>query len=323
MSEPQVLIDDRYRGHHGIARYSSEVISRLDVNWSGMGLHGKPGSPFDAFRKPPRSTKADLIYSPGYAGFLSRRRQLLTLHDLIHLQADWPGRIKYLAYYDAVIRPAVLRSRAVFTVSESSRTAIREWLRDDDIEIVNTGNGCSEVFTREGPRRIDGPYVLFVGNTRAHKNVETLVSAVAQMKDLRLVVLVPRAEHEKFSDLAQARGLASERLELLAQIPDSELAENYRGAVATVVPSLLEGFGLPALESIRCGTPVVFWQGCSPVSEIVDWRGVSVEDPFDWEELHSAIDSILRSGLRVPDDTRDWSWPSVAVRVNEAISRLA
>ena len=161
----------------------------------------------------------------------------------------------------------------MLTVSETSARALRSWVNDDDVEIVNAGNGCSDAFhPRAGALQQSDPYVLFVGNGRAHKNLDVVLDALVSARDVRLVAVVPEREIADLETRAAQR-LVDARVRWVSGVDDERLADLYRGAAATVMPSTLEGFGLPALESVRCGTPVVYWAGCESVAEIVGHRG--------------------------------------------------
>lgn len=314
----QLWVDDRYRGSHGIGRYAAEVLGRLDLAWTRLPVAGKPGRPRDAFQRL-RIPRNDVLYSPGYAGFVSRRRQVLTVHDLIHLQTAWPGRAKYLAYYLSVVRPAIRRAGVVLTVSETSRDAIRHWLDDDRVEVVNAGIGSSAAFTADGPRaESDRPYAMYVGNLRSHKNVDVVLRALAVTEGVDLRMLVPVAEAERARARTAQLGLAS-RVTVLHGLGDEELAGLYRGAVATVVPSTLEGFGLPALESIQCATPVLYWEGCASVRETVGDRGVAVDDAHDVHAWARALRTAGASGRVVPPGPREYSWEQTAATVAQVL----
>ncbi|RZI95833.1 MAG: glycosyltransferase family 1 protein [Microbacterium sp.] len=311
--------DDRYRGAHGIGRYASEVLSRLGNSWTSLGLSGKPGSPLDPAQRLP-AERGDLVYSPGYAGFFSRRRQILTVHDLIHLKTPWPGRAKYLAYYGSVVRPAIDRAGVVLTVSETSRAAIREWLGNERVEVVNAGIGCSDAFRVDGGADVsDQPYIQYVGNLRRHKNVDVVLRALATITDVRIRLLLPASEIDEARARIDALGLSA-RAEAVSGLSDVALAASYRGARATVMPSTLEGFGLPALESIQCGTPVIYWKGCTAVSETVGDRGIAVDDAADVRAWATAIGRLVAEPRRVEPPAPDaYSWDRTAASVRRVL----
>ncbi|MGO2091888.1 MAG: glycosyltransferase family 4 protein [Microbacterium gubbeenense] len=313
-----IWVDTRWNGLHGIGRYAREVCSRLTVPWRSLDLDGSPASPLGAMAQVPPG----LVYSPGYNGFRRAERQVLTLHDLIHLETPWPGRAKYLAYYNAVVKPVARRTGVVITVSETSRRAITTWLRDPSIEIVNAGLGSSPAFhPNASPAESRDPYLMYVGNLRAHKNVSVVLDAMTRVPSSQLRMLIPEHEHAVAQRLFAERGLI-DRVSLLSNLSDEDLASHYRGAAATVMPSTLEGFGLPALESVMSGTPVLYWQGCSAVAETVERRGRALEAAYDVEEWRDAIEDAIAAPLRVDPPTRAYDWDATAATVNDTLAAL-
>lgn len=304
----QLFVDDRYRGAHGIGRYAGEVLSRLSQPWTPLNLDGSPSSPFDSLR-PIRSAKGNaLVYSPGYGALLRAPRQLLTLHDLIQLRAPGLARWKFEAYYAGPVRHMVRKTGVVLTVSETSAREIRRWVDDDAVQIVNAGNGCSAAFHPSGHIDATGdPYVLYVGNARAHKNLDVLLRALASAPDVRLRAVVPATEITELRTRANGLGVGA-RVQWMHGLDDEQLAELYRGAAATAMPSTLEGFGLPALESVCCGVPVLYWRGCEAVAEIVGERGWALDSADDAREWARVLTSAVAAGRRVePPTGYDWN----------------
>lgn len=317
-----LLVDDRYRGTHGIGRYAAEVLPRLALPWESLNLGGTPFSAVDAFRSVgSAAVPGALVYSPGYGALVRARKQLLTLHDLIQLSSPGLDRWKFAAYYSGPVRDVIRRTGVVLTVSETSARALRSWVRDDGVEIVNAGNGCSDAFRpRADALPQSDPYVLFVGNGRAHKNLDVVLDALVSAPDLRLVAVVPEREIADLEARATHR-LVDARVRWVSGIDDEKLADLYRGAAATVMPSTLEGFGLPALESIRCGTPVVHWAECESVAEIVGDRGHAVNSADDVQEWAQALTEAVSVQRRVsPPEGYDWN--RTAAIVSETITRL-
>lgn len=315
-----VLVDDRYRGTHGIGRYAAEVLPRLRVPWRPLGLDGSPFTATDALR---RVGTTGLVYSPGYGALVRARRQLLTLHDLIQLHAPGLDRWKFTAYYAGPVRAVVRRAGVVLTVSETSARAIREWVRDDEVEIVNAGNGCSDAFRPAHEAAgvdIADPYLLFVGNGRAHKNLDVVLDALVDARDVRLIAVVPEREIADLNARAMSRGVDA-RVRWVTGIDDEALADLYRGAAATVMPSTLEGFGLPALESIRCGVPVVHWAGCESVAEIVGDRGWAVGSADDVQEWSQTLIRAIDARRRV-DPPACYDWDRTAQIISTTIEQM-
>lgn len=318
----ELRIDERYRGTHGIGRYAREVVPRLRPPWQPLGLDGNQYAPLDAFRSLARGSSAEvLVYSPGYAALVRAPRQVLTIHDLIQLRSPWPGRAKFLAYYEGPVRHVVRKAGVVLTVSETSARDIREWLRDDSVRIVNAGNGCSAAFTAEGPAETGpDPHVLFVGNTKKHKNFDVVLRALALAPGIVLRAILPARELSSAQRRAEELGVAG-RVHWLSDIDDTRLAALYRGSVATVMPSVLEGFGLPALESIACGTPVLFWRGCEAVGEIVGDRGRALATWGEAEEWAVALRKSAESPRRVEPPLVADAWERTAGIVSDVLER--
>ncbi|HIY65697.1 MAG TPA: glycosyltransferase family 4 protein [Candidatus Agrococcus pullicola] len=309
-------VDTRWEGRHGIGRYAREVCSRLAMPWKELDVTGSPASPLGAIAPVPRG----LIYSPGYNAFLRAERQVLTIHDLIHFQTSWPQRAKYRAFYDLVIKPVVKRAGVVITVSETSRRAISEWLRDDSVEIVNAGIGVSPAFHADViAASAPESYVMYVGNMRPHKNLSVVLDALMHVPGLRLRALLPPREHHEAHNAFRARGI-DDRVDLLTDLTDDELAAQYRGAAATVMPSLIEGFGLPALESLAVGTPIIYWVGCAAVAETVGHNGTAVTGAKSTTEWADALNSALVHPRKVSGLDKAYSWDVTADVVNSTLA---
>lgn len=315
--ETKLHVDDRWSGNHGIGRYAGEVLPRLTVSHELMRLTGRPSDPLDAMRHR-GIARGSMTYSPGYNAFLGGGRQFITIHDLIHLTTPGLGRLKYTAYYNQIVRPVVRRAGMVFTDSEASARSIRSWLADDDVRIVNAAAGCSPVFRPGGVARdFERPTFVSIGNMRPHKNMATFLRAI-KLTEYGAALIIPPGEADEFRRLVQEIGV-EDRVELTAGVSDEDLAAMYRGAVGTAFPSLLEGFGLPALESVRAGTPVVFWRGCESVAEIVGVSGVGVESPSDPRKWADALDAVV-SGVEVVQPPIDaYTWESTAAIVDRAL----
>jgi len=118
-------------------------------------------------------------------------------------------------------------------------------------------------------------------------------------------------------DAATRCGVAG-KVTQMCNVDDSTLAQLYRAASATLVPSFVEGFGLPALESLSCGTQVIFWKGCKSVAEVCGSHGISISVADDAEEWALAMNSVVS----LPDtgfDRSAYSWHAVASRVNRVL----
>jgi glycosyltransferase involved in cell wall biosynthesis len=318
-----LIVDDRWHGEHGIGRFASEVLSRLAPPTVALGGAISPTSAKDVVNPRRFRLKAtDTIYSPGFNAGLTRGRQVLTLHDLIHLQIDSEKSLLKSLYYNVVVKWAARRAGLAFTVSETSADVIRTWLKSPGVEVVVVGCGRSAAFQRAGTRDIlPHPTFVYVGNLKPHKNVEVLFDALALRPQYSLILVT--------SDAAEARRLAdaagvSSRVEIRSGVSDAQLASLYRGVTGVLQPSLLEGFGLPVLEAMSCGTRVAYWAGCESVSEITAGTGIAVDtatDATQWASAMDVLNAMIENGpLVMPTSWESlYDWDTVARKIEATL----
>lgn len=313
------IFDNRWRGAHGIGRFAEELYRRLP-GFSPIDLGGSPARALDPviLERYLRATTAKFFFSPGYNVPLTQRTPFaFCLHDLNHLSPDEPhGHLKK-KYYEWIIRPAVLRARVVFTVSEFSRTQICEWANVKSERVVNVGNGVSDVFRPEGEKFPFGNYFVHVGGGRPHKNLLRIMRALSGSPALRAANLIcVGGQPREIMRLAADSGL-SERTKALRALPDEELASVYRGAIGLVFASLREGFGLPIVEAMACGCPVITSR-TSSMPEVSGGAALLV-DPRRIEDIAEkmeaiACDDALRDRLAEKGKVRSscFSWEATA-----------
>lgn len=318
-----VYVDSSWHGRHGIGRFSAEVLRRIRISRRYVASGSHPATAGDVVATwRLRLGRSDVVFTPGFNAGISRARQVLTLHDLIHLSEQDETSMAKRAYYERIVRPVVRRAGTVLTVSEVSRTAIREWVRDDDVQVTNVGNGCSDLFFLPTDVPRDVSRLLYVGNLKPHKNPTPMFAALAEMPGMRLTLVTSDGAEAEASAVAFG---VRDRIRIVPSCTDSELRALYAESGALVVPSFREGFGLPAVEALAVGTPVVYWSGCASVAEVVGPHGAAVDDPSDADEWVQAIAHVLggRVGFaRPPGWQSRWSWDGVADRIDGALQAV-
>ena len=319
-----LFVDTRWSGQHGIARFAGEVISRLDLRWDDLGATGSPSAGLDAVNVArARLPRRAVVWSPGYNAGITRARQILTLHDTIHLDVPSESNLAKRTYYRWLVRPAIRRAGLVLTVSETSRRALVSWVDDSSVEVVNVGNGVSANFVPDGPEAgEEKPFFLYVGNARPHKNIGVILDALTARPQYRLIAVTSDAEAVR--EEAQTHGVAGQ-VKILSGVSDAELASYYRSSDGLLMPSTLEGFGLPAVEALCTGTKVAFWRGCESVAEIVGATGIEVAASDSGAEWAEAMDR-LRGTDRVTSPEvqavrERYSWEQVAYRVQASLEK--
>jgi glycosyltransferase involved in cell wall biosynthesis len=321
------LIDARWEGNHGIGRFARELGVRLR-DFQPIELRGNPQDPLDPMRLSAHlyRTRPDLYFSPGYNSPVSSPCPFVpTIHDLNHLVIPENSNALKRAYFRHLVLPAVRRSAAVLTVSEFSRQAICEWAQVPLSKVSNVGNGISSAFTTQGQKYIGiRPYILYVGNHKPHKNFARLLQSFAVSKLAPELVLLSTGDASlQYRNEIERLNLGRD-VDFIGPQSDEQLAMLYRGAVALVLVSLYEGFGLPIVEAMACGTPVLT-SNCASMPEVAGHAGLVV-DPTSIESIANglvkiAYDAELRLSLVTKgiDVAKRFSWDATALKVKAAL----
>ena len=222
---------------------------------------------------------SDWMFPPQRAGL-----RATTVHDLIPLRfPDWAEartRRLHLPKY----RHAARACDVVFVNSAFTGNEVRTRLGVEGERVCVAHPGIDARFSPTGPKAdLGSPYVLFVGTREPRKNLETLVSAMRHVRKTRSDVLLV---------VAGADGPEEQGVRWLGYVDDEELAGLYRGASAFAYPSRFEGFGLPIVEAMACGTPTV----ASAHESLDEAAGDAAlrADPADPLAFAQAIEQALR-----------------------------
>lgn len=298
VSQP-VFYDPRWLGQHGIGRFAAEITGRLPQAVP-LQIQGKRLAPWDpAMISLALASKTTGIYfSPGFNPPLRSPIPFsFTVHDLIHLHVTEESSTLRRLFYSAIVLPASRRAHTVFTVSEFTKERILEWSGIPSDRVAVVGNGRSTAFMPEGPRHTPGyPYFLHVGRRVAHKNIPRLLQAFRDSRAGHEACLLFTGE----KDAATAKcieelGMRSS-VRFTGPLSDEVLAATYRGAEALLFPSLYEGFGLPIIEAMACGTPVLT-SSVTAMPEVAGHNSAVLVDPYNTDEISHGIDQLAHDGL--------------------------
>jgi glycosyltransferase involved in cell wall biosynthesis len=253
-----------------------------------------------------RRAKLDLVHYPHFnVPVLARVPYVVTIHDLTHttrrsLESTTRDPAKFAlksAGYELVLRRAVRGARRIIAVSEATKQAITDYLHVDPAKITITYEGVDQAAV-SGPDTgalerfgITKPYFLYVGAAYPHKNLLQLIEAFAQLPgDYQLVLA---GDHERFGGSLRNRAGelgVGERVVFPGRVSDAELAALYEDALAYTFVSLSEGFGLPGLEAMAAGVPVVS-SNLTSLPEVYGDAALYV-DPADSANIAAGLERI-------------------------------
>ena len=247
----------------------------------------------------------DVLHCTSFRGPLrSRVPVVLTVHDLAVLRHPEAFN-RWTRTYSRHLVPKVARAaRRIIAGSEFTKRELVELLGIPEARIRAVPYAADEAFVPAGPSA-EGEYVLAVGTLEPRKNLSRLIEAVGR-SGLELWVAGARG----WGDVP----VAGNGVRWLGEVPDAELARLMRGARCLAYPSLYEGFGIPVLEGMACGTPVVTSAG-GATEEVAGDAAVLV-DPRDPASIAAGIEQAdaRRSELRALglERARRFSWRATA-----------
>ncbi|HZD47379.1 MAG TPA: glycosyltransferase family 1 protein [Silvibacterium sp.] len=264
----------------------------------------------EQLRLPLAARNASVFCAPHYNIPVFRTGPIVvTIHDLTHLL--FPGyrsKMRTRIYASAMLRLASARASRIVVPSHYTRDCLVERLGADATKISVIPCAVGDAF-RSQPKEeaaeavrarhgISAPYLLFVGSTALHKNLPTLLKAYRLLSSRdrdapHLVLVLPHNPLESGKNRELSALLALPGVHCLHTVSDQSLSSLYSAAVMTIMPSFEEGFGLPVIESMACGTPVA----CSRAASLPEIAGDAAVyfDPSSTEDLACVIDRLLSS----------------------------
>ncbi len=339
---------------HGIARYALELcrhLPRLEPGWQFVGLTGPDALPEDLGELAPRiplerctarflspleqpalavslfAQQPDLFHATSFSlPALWPGNLVATLHDATHLALSEQVSATHRAYYRFVVAPRAKRAKALITVSAFSRDEIAKHLglAAERLQVIANGVDAafhvpsqSEIEDFRSRRGLPPKYFAAIGSVKPHKNLKVLLP-VAESLPAQLVLLAGRGARRSL-------GFSESVLEL-APLPDEDLVRFYAGAQGVLVPSRYEGFGLPALEAMACGAPVVV-SNAGALPGIVGEAGLLVP-PDDSNKWRAACQKLFRDdalrrklGELGRERSERYSWPDCAKQTLQVYKR--
>jgi glycosyltransferase involved in cell wall biosynthesis len=304
------LRPERYR----VIRPPARLAHRAGHGWEQVVL-------------PLRSAGCALIYSPANLAPAGSRRNVVVIHDAAALRHPEAYTRFYVAYQRKVLPLLARHARLVITVSEFSRQELVECLGLEPDRIRVIPEGVDERFSpgadAEDARRryrLERPYALVVGTLSDRKNLHTLESTARALHGQGIELVLAGSER------GYLRG-AAPGIRRLGYVAEDQLPGLYAGAATAVMPSRYEGFGLPCLEAMAAGTPVVATaagalpETCGEAALLV---GLDAPDELADAAIAAATDASVRERLIAAGQERAgrYGWDRTAALTDQAVSEL-
>ena len=353
MNSIKIIFDGRMidKQLHGIGRYAYEIIKGMlgkkniilkvivndkdlaqdifkNENIDFIEIKSKFLSFKEIFEIPKNINRYDgyIYFSPSFSSSpFIKLKSYITIHDLNHIKLNKYYSKVHLLYYKFVVKPFAKKCEKIFTVSHFAKKEIVDWLECNSDKVVVTYNGIDSKFgiKKEIEKlneikvkyKLPENFILYVGNKKPHKNVETLLKA---MKFLDNVLVLSGSENESLCEIMRNNNLQN-KVKFIGYIKDDDLPYIYNLAECFIFPSVYEGFGLPPLEAVCCGCSVV-------VSDISVFKEILKDnvyrfDKYNVDDLVMKIKLALKNKkyVDIKELKRKFNWSNT---VNETISNL-
>lgn len=320
---------------HGVFKFRSKNFASVPTK---VSIESHPfGDIWEQFYLPVylKGKKVDVFHSPTFhIPFVSGRyKKVVTIHDLVSFRTPQTQPRRFTLYSRFMIRFAVGSADAIIVPSKTVKSELSGLLNVSPEILHVIPEAPRGMFRpvgkaeRESVRRkygLSDRFILTVGSIEPRKNIPSLIRAYSELRRRgsirhKLVICGSKGwmnEHGRVMDLIGTLG-AGDDVIFTGYVPDEDLPAVYTLADLFVYPSLYEGFGLPPLEAMACGCPVIA-SNCSAIPEIVKDAGLLV-DPLDIDGISEAMQSViedegLKCRLRAAGfaRAREFSWERTA-----------
>ena len=261
-----IVINGRFLSRRitGVERYGREILRHIGGNYrlSTTRVNGIAGHAWEQFILPTKMGSNSILWSPANTGPLAIRNQALTIHDLSPLEYPEWFRKSFAMWYRLFLPTLAKRVRVIFTPSEYVRRKVMERFGVENVIVTPNGVDASIFHPGAQQKQYEFPkkYILFVGSLQPRKNLPGLMQAWHKIKDEFPDTWLVMAG-EAGNVYRSVKFFGDERVRFLNYVAEEDLPGLYAGAELFVLPSFDEGFGLPALEAMTCGTPVLVSNG--------------------------------------------------------------
>ncbi|MBP6945336.1 glycosyltransferase family 4 protein [Patescibacteria group bacterium] len=291
---------------------------------------------------------ADLIHVPHWNVSVRMRKPfVVTVHDVLLLRQPMSAKVSTKGFFirtikqmgfRLVLRRALAKAQKVFVPTEFVANEVVECVRVEKAKMTVTGEGVTRFPKVDSRLCSTTPHLLYVGSAYPHKRLDLLIRAWEKLQDKYPgSTLLVAGERDGFMERlvehatrnTQHATPGSERVKFLGRVTDAELAGLYKGATAFVFPSSYEGFGLPPLESLSLGCPVIA-SDIACLREVLPKEGIVWFRDGDEHDIIRALEQVLDDPSRAKDlvaSAAEWirvrhDWRASAKRMVEGYRKM-
>jgi glycosyltransferase involved in cell wall biosynthesis len=325
----------------GVQRYTLELLKRapdtVRTVQAPKAMKGPLGHLWEQAVLPFHA-RGHLLWSPASTGPLIVTNQVVTVHDIAPVDCPEGYSPAFRRWYGYLLRHLLPRARAVITISEfTKRRMVEEFgLAADSIHVTHSGVDHDRFFP-QAPERVDAlrrklglpdNFAVFVGALSARKNIVRLLEAWQQCRQAGYELVVAGGGGPSHVLAGTRLATLPPNTRLIGRVDDADLPILLTAARAFVYPSLYEGFGLPPLEAMACGTPCLV-ANATALPETTADAALPV-DPVDTSDIARGLsrllgDAALRQELRAKglQHAAAFSWDKTAAKTYDVLSRYA
>lgn len=331
---PLIYVNVKVMRYHltGVQRYCTEILRSVSNNlliskiqppfWLSQSVSGHIWEQVVL----PYCIKGKLLFSPSNTGPILVKNQVVTIHDVVSLDhPEWLNP-RFATWYQFLLPKLAKQVKKIITISEFSKKRIIHHIKIPENKIVVIPNGVNENFTPRNSCEItevkkilnipEGQYILYLGSLEPRKNLQRVVMAWNKIqddfpKDTYLVIAGARGRKQVFQSIDIPDN--TKNVMFLGHIPDQYLPALYSGALYFIYVSIYEGFGLPVLEAMACGTPVLA-SNTTSIPEVVG-NSAFLVNPLSVDEIAEAMlvlqeSESLRQQLKISglERVKSYNW---------------
>lgn len=279
--------------------------------------------------------KYDLLWIPHInIPILYKGKMVVTIHDVYHLAHFKQLSLMQKIYTKAIFPLIKKKCKYILTVSEFSKREIVKYVNIEDKKIAITYNGVDDIWRNIEDievENITNPYLIYIGNVKPHKNLKNLIIAFDTIRKKVPYDLIIIGKKDGFitgdEEVIRLSQSMNERVKFTGYIEDNKLIKIVKNADAMVFPSYYEGFGLPPLEAMACGTPVIASNAAS-IPEVCGDAALYF-NPHDADDIAKKIlafysDKQLQSDMREKGFKRSelFTWERCAEQTIKVIEEV-